>query len=150
METHFLSFRKKIIEKNIFLLASYGIWGKYWFSDGIIVNFLLLIFTFHDFLWLKTWFEKKKSVYRAPSRLWYKICATPTGSPLEARKLKFWLPESFWPTCCTFILRILIFDILRVPPIQISKKQSTLSSAVWLCVARKTKNQWVQMICNVW
>jgi hypothetical protein len=27
-----------------------------------------------------------------------KICATPTASPLKARKLKFRLPESFGPT----------------------------------------------------
>jgi hypothetical protein len=27
-----------------------------------------------------------------------KICTSPTGSALSARKLKFWLPESFGPT----------------------------------------------------
>jgi hypothetical protein len=27
-----------------------------------------------------------------------KICTSPTGSALNARKLKFWLPESFGPT----------------------------------------------------
>jgi hypothetical protein len=27
-----------------------------------------------------------------------KICTSPTGSALSARKLKFWLPKSFGPT----------------------------------------------------
>jgi hypothetical protein len=27
-----------------------------------------------------------------------KICTSPTGSTIRARKLKFWLPESFRPT----------------------------------------------------
>jgi hypothetical protein len=27
-----------------------------------------------------------------------KICTSPTGSALSARKVKFWLPESFGPT----------------------------------------------------
>jgi hypothetical protein len=30
-----------------------------------------------------------------------KICTSPTGSALSARKLKFWLLESFGPTWCT-------------------------------------------------
>jgi hypothetical protein len=57
------------------------------------------------------------------------------------RTLKFWLPEYFGPTWCSFILRILKYETLRVPLIQISTKQSTNSSEVWLCVASKTKWQ---------
>jgi hypothetical protein len=30
---------------KIFLLATYGIWGKYWFSDGKNENFLFLLFS---------------------------------------------------------------------------------------------------------
>jgi hypothetical protein len=48
------------------------------------------------------------------------------------------------------ILRILKFDILRVPPIRISTKRSTHSSKIWLCVARKIKISECQSICNMW
>jgi hypothetical protein len=46
------------------------------------------------------------------------------------------------------ILRILKFDILRIPPIRISTKRLTHSSKIWLCVATKTrkmKNQWLSI-----
>jgi hypothetical protein len=43
--------------------------------------------------------EKKFSVCHAPLPLPFAyIFATPTASPLKARKLKFWLPEFFGPT----------------------------------------------------
>jgi hypothetical protein len=41
------------LDVSHFLLATYGIWGKYWFRDEKNENFLLLIFTFQDFLWPK-------------------------------------------------------------------------------------------------
>jgi hypothetical protein len=48
------------------------------------------------------------------------------------------------------ILRILKFDILRVPLIRISTKRSTHSSKIYLCVARKIKTSECQSICNMW
>jgi hypothetical protein len=41
--------------------------------------------------------DKKISVCYAPLPF-AKICTTPTVSPLQARKLKFWLPKYFGPT----------------------------------------------------
>jgi hypothetical protein len=44
--------------------------------------------------------DKKKSVRHAPAVAVAvrKICTSTTGLALSARKLKFWLPESFGPT----------------------------------------------------
>jgi hypothetical protein len=50
--------------------------------------------------------DKKNSVCHAPLPLpltlplppFAKICTTPSASPLQARKLKFWLPQYFEPT----------------------------------------------------
>jgi hypothetical protein len=69
----------------------------------------------------------RRNLYRAYSLL------------LKSYKAEIWAPGVFWANFMHFILRILKYDILRVPPIQISTKQSTHSSAVWLCVAIKTK-----------
>jgi hypothetical protein len=43
-----------------------------------------------------------KKIFRLPRAVAVerKICDTPTASPLQARKLKFRLPESFRPTWC--------------------------------------------------
>jgi hypothetical protein len=63
-----------------------------WFSVEENENFLLLIFTFEDFIWLKNMiWTIKKNVCHAP--LWDGICVTPTASPLKARKLKIFAPE---------------------------------------------------------
>jgi hypothetical protein len=42
--------------------------------------------------------EKKFRLSRAVAFAVRKICTSATGSALSARKLKFWLPESFEPT----------------------------------------------------
>jgi hypothetical protein len=47
-----LNILQKFWHKICFLLATYGIWGKYWFRVEKNEIFLLLIFTFYDFLWL--------------------------------------------------------------------------------------------------
>jgi hypothetical protein len=81
-----------------FLLATHGIWGKYWFSAEKNENFFSLIFI----SWCDDLSDKFLSVRHAPlPPPFAQICVTPTASALWARKLKFWLPESFGPTWCT-------------------------------------------------
>jgi hypothetical protein len=42
--------------------------------------------------------DRKNSVCYAPAVAVRKICTSPKGSALIARKLKCWFPESFGPT----------------------------------------------------
>jgi hypothetical protein len=58
-----------------FLLATYGILDKYWFT--VEKN------------------EKKKSVCHAPAVAVAEIYLDTSSVPMKARKLKFWLPEYF-------------------------------------------------------
>jgi hypothetical protein len=78
---------------------------------------LLLIFTFKYFLWQKhDLSDNFFSVCHAPLPLppFAKICLPPLAS---------WAPEVFWANLMYLILRILKFDILWVPPIQIPTKK---------------------------
>ena len=86
-----------------FLLASYEIWE----SIDFVSKKKIFFFAYFHFLGLfidkkHDFGEKNFSVCHAPLPLPVplldEIWDTRISAPLKARMLKFWLPESFWPT----------------------------------------------------
>jgi hypothetical protein len=89
-----------------------------------------------------------------PSRAFErKICATPTASPLNARKLKFRLPESFRPTWCPAYSEFWNWESLGYLPYKFRKSDWRTVQKFGCASQEKQERQKFceyQSICNMW